>query len=345
MSVLAPLVRRKSPAGKPDLRRGFTLIELLVVIAIIAVLIGLLLPAVQKVREAANRMKCSNNLKQISLTLHNHHDSYGYFPPGYSFNDYHKGEEVFWVMRILPYIEQANIQFDFTWGIYGSGTDNVQGTQWAAVNGRAVTLVVPLLLCPSDHFTRCPVGYWGTPAPGMWRSNYVATFSADGSIYEPGASIPWSSCHNTAINPSFTSGKRALFNWQVRRGFKDILDGTSNTAALSEAIVGADGTNDIRGWWSDDWGGAYTHRFAPNSTSGDVVPDPYGYYCVAQPGAPCSSSGVCWSDVYLGARSRHTGGVNVGLADGSVRFVGNGIDQATWQALGSINGGEVLGSY
>jgi prepilin-type processing-associated H-X9-DG protein len=316
--------------------------ELLVVIAIIAILIGLLLPAVQKVREAAARMSCQNNLKQVVLAFHNYHDNYNKFPPGYLFNYYHKGEELFWTMLIFPYIEQGNIKFDLSWGIYGSGKDNVPGEEWAAVNGPAVTFVVKSLLCPSDTSTRGAPGYYGTPAPYMWRSNYVANFSGDGGLYEPGSNIPWSSCQNTAAhNPSVTSGKRGLLNWQSQRGIKNVTDGTSNTSMLSEILQGPDGTYDIRGMWSDDWGGAFTHYLAPNSNTGDIIP-PYTDYCVNSVRMPCNYTGQCWADVYLGARSNHTGGVNVALCDGSVRFVSQTINQVTWMSIGSINGGEVI---
>ena len=333
------------PSRRPP---GFTLIELLVVIAIISVLIGLLLPAVQKVREAASRIKCTNNLKQCALALHNYHDSYNKFPPGYYYN--HDGppvgQEMFFLMYILPFIEQGNIKFDPAWGLYGGGGSGGPDT-WVPRNGVAVTQVVGLLLCPSDMgVSRAPAGYWGTPPPGQWRANYVGTFSADGMIYDPDAVVPWAGCNRTALNPSFTSGLRALFNWESKRAIKDITDGTSNTAMLSEVVVGPGGSSDIRGWWSNDWGGGYSHRLAPNSGIGDMILD-YGEYCPhTGQRTPCTrTSSGCWSDITIGARSLHPGGVNVALADGSVRFVTNSINQATWQAVGSINGGEVLGDY
>ncbi len=335
-SSAAGRVRARSP-------QGFTLIELLVVIAIIAILIGLLLPAVQKIREAAARMSCSNNLHQLALAMHNYHDTNGKFPPGYSFNKYHKGEELFWTMLIYPFIEQDNIKFDPSWGFYGSGRDNDQGTEWGKYNSLAATAVVKMLLCPSDTPTKTVNNYYGTLGQ-MWRSNYVANFSADGTLYEPGSIIPWSSCQNTSRNPSVASGKRGLFNWQVQRTITSISDGTSNTTMLSEILQGPEGSYDIRGWWSNDWGGAFTHSLAPNSAIGDVIPN-YKEYCVNSVRMPCRYTGACWADVYLGVRSNHSGGVNLSMADGSVRFVTNNINQATWVAIGSINGGEVFNDF
>jgi prepilin-type N-terminal cleavage/methylation domain-containing protein/prepilin-type processing-associated H-X9-DG protein len=333
----------RSPSRRPS---GFTLVELLVVIAIIAVLIGLLLAGVQKVREAAARTQCQNNLKQVALAMHSYHDSYGKFPPGSTFNNYKKGEELYWTLLIFPYMEQSNILngFDYTMGVYGSGTSHQQGTQWGAVNSLAVISPVKSLLCPSDTPTLTVANYVGTHG-SMWRSNYVANFSADGMLYEPGVQdMPWSGCQNTSRNPSLASGKRGLLNWNVLRGIKDITDGTSNTSMLSECLQGPNGTYDVRGWWSNDWGGAFTAYLAPNSNTGDIVPRRYNGYCVNSVRMPCNYTGQCWADVYMGVRSNHTGGVNLALCDGSVRFVGNSISQTTWVSMGSINGGEILGS-
>jgi prepilin-type processing-associated H-X9-DG protein len=242
-------------------------------------------------------------------------------------------------------MEQSNILngFDYTMGVYGSGTIYQNGTQWGAVNSLAVILPVKSLLCPSDTPTLTVANYYGTHG-SMWRSNYVANFSADGMLYEPGVQdIVWSSCQNTSRNPSLASGKRGLFNWNVWRGIKDITDGTSNTSMLSECLQGPNGTYDMRGWWSNDWGGAFTHALAPNSAIGDAIPTIYEY-CVNSVRMPCRYTGRCWADVYMGVRSNHTGGVNFALCDGSVRFVGNSISQTTWVSMGSINGGEILGS-
>jgi prepilin-type processing-associated H-X9-DG protein len=238
--------------------------------------------------------------------------------------------------------------FDYTMGIYGSGVSDQQGDDpnaWGKTNSLAVTSPVKSLMCPSDSPTKTVNNYFGCQGP-MWRGNYVANFSADGGLYEPGVpDLPWTSCHNVAANnPSVTSGRRGLLNWNTYRGIKDITDGTSNTAMLSEILQGPDGTYDIRGWWSNDWGGAFTAYLAPNSAVGDIIVGWAADYCVNSVRMPCNYTGQCWSDVKLGVRSNHTGGVNLALCDGSVRFLSQTINQTTWQAVCSIGGGEVIGS-
>ena len=308
-------------------RRAFTLIELLVVIAIIAVLIGLLLPAVQKVREAANRAKCSNNLKQIGLALHSYHDVNGHVPKNtlvvITSTQWIRTN---WSWHIMPYIEQDNLYRSIDLNI-GLG-----GNNWKSVNGEAFRTIVPTYQCPSDVGGRVTaVGYKDDAI-----ANYAACFSPDGTFVERTVS-PASVFNNVLgaaawMNPAT---RIALFNINVKRSFTDVTDGLSNTVVVSEVIGG-----DYRGIWSTDHGVAYTHHVTPNSATPDACWTLDG--CISRKNAPCDGRAGGFGFLDMAARSNHTGGVNVVLGDGSVRFVQNGVSLQVWQAAASINGGEVV---
>jgi prepilin-type N-terminal cleavage/methylation domain-containing protein/prepilin-type processing-associated H-X9-DG protein len=324
-------------------RPGFTLIELLVVIAIIAVLIALLLPAVQKVREAANRAKCQNNLKQLILAEHNYHGVNGVFTPG----SWAKLPDIrstvgsgqlihHWTMYIWPYIEQDSLGSLYNWSI------GFRGASFITVNGPAFRNFVKLYQCPSDQ----PGVFGNEPGfspgcDGFTRSNYVACHSPNGTLMEKGVSAFDAACNN-ANNPAT---KKSLFNWNVVRGFRDVTDGTSNTVALSEVITGANMTPDLRGIWFTDLGIGYSHLRTPNSPLPDQLLG--GVYCNnSKPKAPCNGSSPCWSTLLIAARSYHTGGVNAAMADGSVRFFADAINAQTWINLASIASDDVLtGDY
>jgi prepilin-type N-terminal cleavage/methylation domain-containing protein/prepilin-type processing-associated H-X9-DG protein len=307
-----------------DRRRAFTLIELLVVIAIIAVLIGLLLPAVQKVREAANRSKCTNNLKQIGLGLHNYHDVNLRFPSGYLNNGNGiwnpDSNESTWITHLLPFIEQDGlyrmIDFAAPFGLDGP-------------NDPVMSAFLTLFKCPSDFEVGIVGGDWGK----HWaRGNYAGN---DGIG-------PMLSLTNKPYSAERSVKTPGVFMINSKTRIADIPDGTSQTALVSELIKSPG--EDWRGVMHYPEGPLYQHNNTPNSP----LPDEFrSQFCLSIAEAPCIGTYTSYDTrkVILSARSRHSGGVNLLLADGSVRFVTNSVNLNTWQALSTPRGGEVVGDF
>jgi len=213
---------------------GFTLVELLVVIAIIGVLVALLLPAVQAAREAARRMQCSNNTKQIALAFHGYHGDHGSFPPGYL------GTEWPWVPHLFPYVEQQVLfdLVDFEVHIGAPSPEHEQVTR-AQINS---------FLCPSDPSS--VVSFLTPISPNPFgRISYAGNFG-QGQMEAP-------------------DRVEGIFGDRKGASFKDIQDGSSNTLLLSELIVG--GVTTIRAVHSYDEGPAFMQDYTPNDPTPDLV--------------------------------------------------------------------------
>jgi prepilin-type N-terminal cleavage/methylation domain-containing protein len=309
-------------------RRAFTLIELLVVIAIIAILIGLLLPAVQKVREAANRMKCSNNLKQIGLACHNYNDTNNKLPPLY----YEYGPRGPVLFMLLPYIEQDNIYNQSVNPIYGGsypdmiyGVPQGDGTYW-----RPCARPIKTYLCPSDP-TGPDDGLWAVSSDpndgGKWAfSNYGANFQVFG-------------------NPD--AGNVDYSNQQTGLTVATIQDGTSNTVFFAEKFRTCYpnfGSLWGHGWWNVTYEAefAYGSRdgLTPYTASASItgVVGPASRFQTIPPRAFSPDCNPMMT------QALHTGSILVALGDGSVRTVAAGVSGDTWWAALTPNGGETLGS-
>jgi prepilin-type N-terminal cleavage/methylation domain-containing protein/prepilin-type processing-associated H-X9-DG protein len=347
-------------------RHGFTLIELLVVIAIIAILIGLLLPAVQKVREAAARMACSNNLHQIALANMNYESSYGKFLPAVSRSGCCWGT---WMIPILPYMEQDNLfKYYINFGgldrdyVTGAVTPRYAGTAMGGGNRFVAQQRLKSFTCPSD-------------TPQIWASNNTtkhnyAVNAGNTTFFQvalpigctpgkPGCTpflgAPFGYYNGAAID-STGFGWDSTINWAPdspnpgpmanpasgimgkQSTITSISDGTSNTLMASEVIQGA--TDDLRGYtW---WGGAagFTTYLTPNSPLPDV--ETGGICHNMPPNPPCTETSTLAYPRMMAARSRHSGGVNAAMCDGSVHFISNTVNYITWQAMGSAQGGEVV---
>jgi prepilin-type N-terminal cleavage/methylation domain-containing protein len=319
------------PNAAPGLRRGFTLIELLVVIAIIGVLVGLLLPAVQKVREAANRMKCQNNLKQIAIAIHNYANTNAdTFPKGTQNATVNFGApRLSWFPYLLPFMEQDAVYRSFN---FNTGGTPAFGTANSATPTSPTAVMINSFVCPSDPGPtqgQYPWGYY-------FLGNYLPFF---GGLDMGGA--------NPAVLPN---SQRAAFglNWGAR--FADFQDGTSNTMIFTEYLrstgtVSGGVGQDQRGmlWQSDEPGGGHVYaRYTPNTSNPDIFYP--SSWCVDRPlmNLPCVVGSTDGSDHTSAARSRHVGGVSVVMGDGSVRFVSQSVDlMGVWRPMVTIAGGEV----
>lgn len=361
-------------------RKAFTLIELLVVIAIIAILVALLLPAVQQAREAARRTQCKNNLKQFGLALHNYHDVFNAFPPakggtdGYGNTNRLDGnyQRRTGVIALLPYLEQTALYSQIDAGNPTTSPPIPPGgpAPWSG------TAPAPAIYTQRISFFSCPtdpgiIAARGTCSYGFNRGDFLGTSSGNGRDAQD------------------VSG---LFAWRRTYNLRDCTDGTSNTIAMGERVqanfglngkatptvkegiivnVGAITTNPgacvaaaalIRAGDRYTSGATVKGRFS--SIWCDGQPEINSFYTVIAPNGPsCINDGNTNADGAVGVfppSSMHTGGVQVVLADGSVRFISENIDTGNlgvattigsrspygvWGALGTKSGGETIGEY
>lgn len=301
--------------------RGFTLVELLVVIAIIGILVALLLPAVQKAREAARRTECINNLKQWGLSMHLHHDSKRRLPLGSR-----TSPRQTWVMHVWSFIEEEGlVKVNDTSKNFYQPPGTIGGTM-KGLTGQFVSMYY----CPSD-------GVGQDQTQGNYqrrRGNYVVNwgnspYGAGGGrrpILIPG-DAPFSHKKGDRTKPVSTS-------------FKAMNDGTSKTVLMSEVLKAWSlDDNDWRGDIHNDDGVFRFHTsLSPNTSAPDVIQNGW-FQRTGDPLMP-AVSGSRTSQV-SGARSRHTGGVASVFCDGSVHYINNDISLAVWQAMGTMDGGEV----
>ena len=366
-------------------RAGFTLIELLVVIAIIAVLIALLLPAVQSAREAARRIQCTNNLKQIGLALHNYHSAAGSFPPGSAINGVAAAPGLYasWEPNmsaqamLLPYIEQSPV--------YNALNFNFGAEYDLGMNTTSVLTIIAGYLCPSDPNADKRINT---------NSYYACMGTTTDYMFNPpiAGGANW-----MGTTPSVTfTGSTGLFAQAVSYGVSDCTDGTSNTIAYAEGLMGDSMATSVWGTVRtppSKYRGNMVYGADPNDdlnrphdafqnpalvvailqkcsitfqTTTTNIGDDHGYrwsmgitgYSLFNtiqtpndalfPFSACRLDGDPFnypdSGFAYGSSSAHPGGINVGFADGSVKFIKNSINRLTWWSLGTKGNGEIVGA-
>jgi prepilin-type N-terminal cleavage/methylation domain-containing protein/prepilin-type processing-associated H-X9-DG protein len=317
-------------------RPAFTLIELLVVIAIIAVLIGLLLPAVQKVRDAANRLSCQNNLKQVSLALHNYHDAYGQLPTGgKKLRNYRMG----WAAYVLPFIEETN-RYQGIQAIQANGIDTLQPWRYNDARGGfgetnpLFTVPIKTYVCPASELGPLGVDGWRdyhrfpsiNPSYTLWQG--ALHYRANGGAATRGMVRGTNSIHANWC----TSG--VIYPLSTTR-LTDVADGSSNTLLLGETSSAVGRNSPVVG----GWGGIQSWTYG------------YSYYGDAEGALMIDHKIVAWPIGYTGTfltnetpfTSAHGGrGANVSFCDGSVRYLAKETPLTFLQSLATRAGGEVV---
>jgi len=325
--------------------KGFTLIELLVVIAIISLLAALLIPAVQSVREAARRTQCKSNLKQIGLAIHNYVSAHRVFPFGVGAD----GDKDVATLtsplnrrysthsQLLPFLDYGNVYHLITFNVppfYPDTTNDPSIVTGTGPNEAAAQVRIPVFICPSDaEWLRQP---WGP-------NNYRA---CSGNTWEGRVS-------------------NGVFGQSTAKSFASISDGTSTTAAFSERITGDDNKvaidieRDLFGLpapWTESSFQEWCSQLSRSEASTLQIQDVSGgmtwlegnmnwtrYNHLLTPGKPSCKNDLTWNGVAMTANSQHSGGVNLLLCDGAVRFVNENIDTTAWKALGSMANGDPTG--
>jgi prepilin-type N-terminal cleavage/methylation domain-containing protein/prepilin-type processing-associated H-X9-DG protein len=328
-------------------RRAFTLIELLVVIAIIAVVIALLLPAAQAAREAARRMQCTNNMKQLGLAIHNYHSIHNSIVPGRIWKTLPDGKfpTIFsgtpntpWCVLMLPQLEQQALYDAFNFSLGTEGPSPINKAAGFFANSTVMGTRIGLFQCPTDSVRtfQMPTSFAGGALSGpiLTKGNYA---------------VSWGNTNWRQAAIGTTNYLQSAFGHNSQLTFGSVTDGLSTTVFMAEVLQGD--THDVRGLlWSTVPGGcSFMTRFTPNATQdylGAAVGGDQLNLCTNDPDhkLPCvgGAGDKAVLNGFAGARSWHAGGINTLWGDGSVHFVKNSINAQIWIAINSIQAGEVV---